>query len=133
MLKNNRIGLWSVFCFLIYSSFLVANYRPMTEELSAIKNNCHYGRGNEGAFNKALVAEMKKSGNQWPSSGWRRDSSEFVVRRSKTVTFHRYCFVIAQDAIVCLINNFWVIKIPNCIFSIVSSILSNLIVISIKR
>jgi hypothetical protein len=33
----------------------------MTEELSSIKKNCHYGKGSKGiAIDKALVAEIKK-------------------------------------------------------------------------
>lgn len=34
---------------------------------------------NEILFGKALVADMKKAGNQWPDSNERRDSSEFIV------------------------------------------------------
>jgi hypothetical protein len=42
ILKNNRIGFQSVFSFLI-NDFLRANHRQKIEELSDIKNNCHYG------------------------------------------------------------------------------------------
>jgi hypothetical protein len=57
----------------------------MTDELSIIKNNCYYGKGNEDysskkkvmkiiAIDKALLVEIKrkkikKSKNQGPSSG----------------------------------------------------------------
>jgi hypothetical protein len=47
ILKNNGIGFWLVFCFLMVP-FLGASHTLMTEKLSGIKNNCHYGRDNEG-------------------------------------------------------------------------------------
>jgi hypothetical protein len=50
-----------------------------------------------------------------------------------TVTFHRYCLIIASRAIVYVIDNVWIVKIPNYIFDIIQSILLNLIVISFVK
>ena len=46
-LKNNGIGFWLIFCFLMVH-FLEANHRLMTEEISSIKNYRHYGKCSKG-------------------------------------------------------------------------------------
>jgi hypothetical protein len=66
ILKNNGIGFQSVICF-IMNHFLRSNHRPMIEELSDIKNNCHYGgEAKQIAIDKAIVPKIiKKEKKSW--------------------------------------------------------------------
>jgi hypothetical protein len=79
----------------------------MMEELSNITKNCYYGKGNKViAIDKAL-RDNKKSRDQGCGSGERRDSSKFAVdlKLFETMTFNRYCLIIAREIIMYVINN----------------------------